>query len=187
MSLKYAIVGFLLERPMHGYELKQALSPALGREGQVNDGILYPLLAKLTKDGFVKKKVVEGEGGPPRHVLFPTRKGEAWFRAWLEGDQDEEDEITYAFFVGHPFLAKCIFFKLVDSSGIVRKLENQKRAAEHKFHVFSEIRAKLVRRKVDLHRIAVLDLGILQQQQKIRWLKRELKREQGSRKTRSES
>ena len=57
LSLKYAILGILIEKPMHGYELKQAVSPALSRERLMNDGVLYPLLAKMEREGLGRKKV----------------------------------------------------------------------------------------------------------------------------------
>ena len=46
--MKYPVLGFLFDQPMHGYALKCALSPALPPGQTVNDGILYPLLKVLT-------------------------------------------------------------------------------------------------------------------------------------------
>ncbi len=170
MSLRHAIVGFLIERPMHGYELKRALSPALGREGLVNDGILYPILSKLVADGLLKKRIEKVGSGPNRHVMFPTAKGQKWFREWLESSEGEEDEITYDFFLFSPFLAKCVFFGKLSNADIVNKLDDQLVSAKAKLKTFDAIRNKLVARNVDAHRVAVLDLGIVQQKQRVKWL-----------------
>ncbi len=170
MSLKHAIVGFLIERPMHGYELKRALSPALSRGGLVNDGILYPILNKLVADGLLKKRVEKMESGPNRHVMFPTAKGEKWFREWLAGDSGEEDEVAYDFFLSNPFLAKCVFFDTLSAGEIAQKFEHQLHTAKAKLKAFRAVREKLIARNVSAHRVAVLDLGIMQQRQKVKWL-----------------
>ena len=66
--MKYPILGFLTERPMHGYELKAALSPALPREQRVNDGVLYPLLRRLESEGLIRGRRERGSGGRERVV-----------------------------------------------------------------------------------------------------------------------
>ncbi len=55
MALRHVILGLLLERPSHPYELKRRLSPGLPRERLINEGILYPLLARLEREGLVEK------------------------------------------------------------------------------------------------------------------------------------
>jgi DNA-binding PadR family transcriptional regulator len=170
MSLKHAIVGFLLERPMHGYELKRALSPALAREGHVNDGVLYPILRRLEHDGLVTKKIVAGDHRPDRHVLHPTKKAERWFAAWLENADDEHELVTYDFFIGHPFLEKCMFFHRLAPADVRAKLAAQKQSGEAKLASFEAIRRGMVERHVDPYRIAILDLGIAQHREKLRWL-----------------
>ncbi|HJX62052.1 MAG TPA: PadR family transcriptional regulator, partial [Dehalococcoidia bacterium] len=66
MSLKNTILGILIDKPRHGYELKQALSPGLPRRRLMNDGILYPLLARMEKEGLVRSRVEPGDGRPDR-------------------------------------------------------------------------------------------------------------------------
>jgi DNA-binding PadR family transcriptional regulator len=180
MSLKYAIIGLLLEAPAHGYELKRRLSPALASKGLVNDGVLYPLLAKLEKDGWLKGRLeIGGEGAAAkrgRHVFFPTKKGERAFLAWLANDADEEDEVTYDFFLGHPFLAKCMFFERLDPATRAKKLEAQARSAQAKLEAFIRIKKGMKARAVDPWRIAILELGIAQQKQKLKWLEQRRKK-----------
>ena len=169
--LPFVILGFLIDEPRHGYDLKRVLSPALGRDRQLNDGVLYPLLAKLTRDGWVRRSI-EREGGRARHVYAATARGRREFAAWLATAVDEEDEVTYDFLVGHPFLAKCIFFARLRPAARRAKLTAQRAAAEAKLASFRSIRAGMVERRVDPFRVAVLDLGIAQQREKIRWLRR---------------
>ena len=155
---------------MHGYALKHALSPALPRKRLVNDGILYPLLAKMEKAGLIRKKMEPGGKAPNRYVLHPTEKGRNTFFDWLRGPAMEEDEVTYDFFVGHPFLIKCTFFKHLSRREVRAKLAAQRDRERGKLEAFERIREGMVERKVDAFRVAILDLGMAQQRDRIAWL-----------------
>ena len=172
MSLKYAILGILIEKPMHGYELKRAVSPALSRDRLMNDGVLYPLLAKMEKEGLVRGKVERGDKRPNRRVFHPTASGRRVFFEWLRGSALEEDLVTYDFFLGHPFLSKCVFFKHLTREEIRAKLIAQRESSLAKLEAFDRIRKGMVERGVDPFRIAILDLGIAQHREKIRWLEK---------------
>jgi len=170
--MKYPILGFLIDQPMHGYELKRALSPALPPERRVNDGVLYPLLKRMEAEGLVSGRVEQRDGAPDRRVFHPTAAGRRAFDEWLHGSVDEEDEVEYDFMLGHPFLTKSLFFERLAPSEVVTKLGAQLDASEAKLADFRRIRSGMVERGVDPYRIAVLELGIAQQREKIRWLKR---------------
>jgi DNA-binding PadR family transcriptional regulator len=172
VSLKHVVLGFLVDHEMHGYELKRALSPALPRERMLNDGVLYPLLKKLESEGLVRRRIVRGSGSPDRHVYRPTARGRKVFEDWLDSDALEDDEVTYDFLLGHPFLAKSLFFSGLDRAQVRTKLVAQHESSEEKLREFERIRAGMAERRVDPYRIAVLDLGIDQQRVKLRWLER---------------
>jgi DNA-binding PadR family transcriptional regulator len=170
--MKHAILGFLVDQPMHGYELKRKLSPALPREQRVNDGVLYPLLRRMEADGLVRKRVERRESGRDRNVFHVTARGRREFDRWLHSSDDEADEATYDFLFGHPFLTKCLFFARLEPDVVAHKLAAQLDDSTRKFETFREIRQGMVARDVDPYRIAVLDLGIAQQKERVRWLKR---------------
>ena len=172
MTLKHTILGILVDRPRHGYDLKRALSPALPRRRLVNDGILYPLLARMEKEGLVRSRVEPGDGRPDRRVFELTDSGRRAFFDWLRGPAFEEDEVSYDFFLGHPFLTKCMFFKHLSPEEVRAKLTAQAETAAAKLETFHQIREGMVERGVDPFRIAILDLGIDQQREKIRWLEK---------------
>jgi DNA-binding PadR family transcriptional regulator len=170
--MKNAILGFLVDQPMHGYELKRKLSPALPRERRMNDGVLYPLLRRMEEEGLVRKRVERGETGRDRNVFHATARGRREFGRWLRSSDDEADEATYDFLVGHPFLTKCLFFARLDPDEVEQKLRAQLDDSTRKLETFRAIRKGMVARDVDPYRIAVLDLGIAQQKERLRWLKR---------------
>jgi DNA-binding PadR family transcriptional regulator len=170
--MKHAILGFLVDQPMHGYELKRKLSPALPRERRMNDGVLYPLLKRMEDEGLVRKRVERGESGRDRNVFHATARGKREFDRWLRSSDDEADEAAYDFLVGHPFLTKCLFFAELSPGEVARKLGDQLEDSTRKLETFQTIREGMVARDVDPYRIAVLDLGIAQQKERVRWLKR---------------
>jgi len=170
--MKHAILGFLIDQPMHGYELKRKLSPALPREQRVNDGVLYPLLKRMKDEGLVRKRVERGDTGRDRNVFHATPRGRREFERWLRSADDETDEATYDFLVGHPFLTKSLFFARLDPRAVADKLAAQLEDSTRKLATFTSIREGMMARDVDPYRIAVLDLGIAQQKERVRWLKR---------------
>jgi len=72
------------EIPSHGYELFRRLSEELP-EGLVPDvAVLYRILRKFEKEGFVVSRLAPGEGGPARKVYFLTPSGEDYLAQWYE-------------------------------------------------------------------------------------------------------
>ncbi len=171
MGLGHVILGFLSVGPMHGYALKRWLSPALPRGKRINDGLLYPTLSRLEQAGWVRKSSNRKGQGPPRNVFHLTTPGKKEFARWLEDDSDEADEVRYDFLVGHPFLAKCIFFRELAPDVIRDKIATQLEASSAKLRQFEAIKLGMEERGVDPWRISVLELGIGQQRARVRWLK----------------
>jgi DNA-binding PadR family transcriptional regulator len=134
--------------------------------------VLYPLLKRMEADGLVRKRVESGGKSPARHVYRPTERGRKVFGEWLRSDAFEEDEVTYDFLLGHPFLAKCLFFSRLEADELKDKLIAQLDSSIEKLCTFERIREGMVSRGVDPFRIGVIDLGIAQQREKVRWLKR---------------
>ena len=108
MALRHVLLGLLVDRPDHAYALKHRLSPGLSREQLINDGVLYPLLAKLDDEGLVTSSEQPGRTGRPRRVYSVTRQGRARFRDWLRSDDDEEGPPLHELFISQP-LVKLLF------------------------------------------------------------------------------
>ena len=173
--MKYAVLGFLIDQPMHGYELKRALSPALPPGRRINDGVLYPLLKRMETEGLIQKRIEPGGKSPDRHVFHATEHGRSVFDEWLRGADEESDEVKYDFLLGHPFLMKFLFFGALTPAQRRAKLDAQLSDSLEKLATFESIREGMVARGVDRHRVAVLELGIAQQKEKVRWLRRMIK------------
>lgn len=72
--LEYCVMAQLLRAPSYGLQLATDLSrfPALF----TSEGTLYPLLARLRKQGMVETSWQESSSGPPRRYYKLTERGE---------------------------------------------------------------------------------------------------------------
>lgn len=102
--LELAILGFLKEQPMHGYELKQRLTFLTGHFRPVSDGALYPAVSRLEKQGFLLKKDEIAEKGMVRKVLHLTSRGEENLLEMLRNPSDVDISDRNRFFTILAFL-----------------------------------------------------------------------------------
>ena len=88
------VLALLTREEMYGFELAREL----GARGRIiaSEGTLYPLLARLRRNGFVETSWRESNAGPPRRYYRLTRDGElalASFKKQWRGFRDAVDEI----------------------------------------------------------------------------------------------
>jgi DNA-binding PadR family transcriptional regulator len=97
MSLKYVVLGLLVQRPKHGYELKLEAERLLGGSAELNPGQLYPLLRKLAEQRLIAGERIEQEDRPDKRVFTLTEDGERDLSQWLEGPLPPKVERSSAF------------------------------------------------------------------------------------------
>jgi PadR family transcriptional regulator, regulatory protein AphA len=85
-TVEHALLGFLAQQPMHGYEIHQRLAKAadLGRVWHVKQSQLYALLIRLEQAGYIVARLEPQETRPTRKVFELTPSGQKAFTAWLE-------------------------------------------------------------------------------------------------------
>jgi DNA-binding PadR family transcriptional regulator len=95
------LLGLLYDGPKHGYQLKREAGFVLGR-GDMHNNLVYPLLRKFTKKGWVTKKTVPGERGQTRQQYALTAKGRRELIRQLQefGDQDASSDQAFNTRVG---------------------------------------------------------------------------------------
>jgi DNA-binding PadR family transcriptional regulator len=105
MMLELAILGFLRENQMHGYELKQRLTFLSGHFRPISDGALYPAIDRLERQGLVVRHKEEGKAGLPRRVLSLTEAGEAKLLEMLRSPAEVDISDRNRFFTYLAFLS----------------------------------------------------------------------------------
>ncbi len=105
MSLKFAVLGLLDQRPHYGYEIKQRFESSLGDIWSISYGQLYPTLRRLLESGHISKRVEPGKKAAEKNVYSITGKGHEFFQSWLEDSPSDgqykvsvKDEFTLLFF-----------------------------------------------------------------------------------------
>jgi hypothetical protein len=79
-----AILGLLVEKPRHGYEIEQVVEARGMREWtELGFSSIYAVLKRLEANGWIEGRLENGEGrGPARKVYAVTQTG---FAAWQAG------------------------------------------------------------------------------------------------------
>ena len=105
LTVEHALLGFLHERPMHGYEIHQHLAglAGLGLVWQVKQSHLYAMLDKLEGDGYIAGRQQAQDARPPRRIFRLTGAGRKAFRDWLSRPVAHGREIRLE------FMAKLFF------------------------------------------------------------------------------
>lgn len=84
MSLRYALLGLLRDRPASGYDLTRRFAEGIGRHAwSAKHSQIYPELRKLTEEGLIE---VVDEGARGKRVYGTTEAGRAELREWLLGE-----------------------------------------------------------------------------------------------------
>ncbi len=113
---QYAVLGLLSIEPMSGYDMKSFISNSIGFFWQESYGQIYPVLRKLLREGSIKRKVVEHDGRPDRHIHSLTPKGKEKLLKWLESPTEPES-------LRIEMLLKLFFGGLADPGTSIRHLE----------------------------------------------------------------
>ncbi|MHB1417037.1 MAG: PadR family transcriptional regulator [Chloroflexota bacterium] len=164
MSVRNALLGLLVGRPRHGYELHGAFEAIAG--GQQNWDLkpaqVYSTLARLEKQGLVAEGGVVQQGGPEKRLYTLTEAGrrelDAWFAAPVKSDHQRRE-----------FFLK-LMLSLATGEGDPRKLIYVQRATLYKeLHAVTRRRAQIDPR-AQLAYILLLDQTVMHLEADIRWL-----------------
>ncbi len=125
-SIEYALLGLLLEGPLHGYELYRRYS---GRTGlsvvwKVKRSRFYAILARLGRAGLVEMEVREQADRPPRKEFRLSPAGRGVLRTWMTAPVAD----SRAFRVEFP--AKLYFCARSDPAAARALVSGQRAACE---------------------------------------------------------
>src|SRR5215470_1255103 len=83
------LLAMLLGGPIHGYALKQRAGWLTGNKN-LHNNLVYPLLARFRKAGWIQQRSGKGQRGQTRELYSLTEKGKAELFRRLNG-YDEKD------------------------------------------------------------------------------------------------
>lgn len=85
LTIEWSLLGLLVEKPMHGYELHQRLTVTTGLRlvWHIKQSQLYAVLARLEERGYLTTTLETQESRPPRKIHTPTPAGRTALEAWV--------------------------------------------------------------------------------------------------------
>lgn len=72
--LELCVLVLAIKTDRYGYELVSAISEKF----EIAEGTIYPLLRRLTKEGYFSTYLVESREGPPRKYYRLTEQGKSY-------------------------------------------------------------------------------------------------------------
>jgi DNA-binding PadR family transcriptional regulator len=83
---RFALLGLLLDKPAHGYDLSRNFAPtsALGDIIRLSPSHLYALLTRLERDGLIAGEVQDAGKHPQRRVYRLTGAGRGAVQRWVD-------------------------------------------------------------------------------------------------------
>jgi PadR family transcriptional regulator, regulatory protein AphA len=125
LTLEYALLGFVLQQPIHAYDIHRALREArgLGLIWRLKQSQLYALLTKLEEQGYLTSTTEPQGTRPPRRMLRLTDAGRQAFARWLA------EPVTHGRDIRQEFLAKLYFAQRdADPARLTELIDRQRQA-----------------------------------------------------------
>jgi len=149
--LEFVLLGFLMQMPMSGYQMKQTMAHTTANFLDASFGSIYPALKRLEGKGQIAgEDTVEGGKFIRRYSI--TDAGKQVFLNWLK----QPAEVTRA---SNDHLAKLFFYGHLDQDAREQHYWHYIRAAEAEIAKLREL-ATLVEPHADAYQFATLSWGI---------------------------
>ncbi len=99
ISPEPALLGFLQDGPLHGYDLHKQIVQQLGPVWRLGLSQMYAILKEYETRGWLKTIAVAQNGRPARKMLKLTPAGQRAFDAWMRQSARGLREFRVDFFV----------------------------------------------------------------------------------------
>jgi len=119
LPVRFAVLGFLCERSLHGYELAQRIERGLGALWRIATSQLYAVLHRLEALGLATAHVEEMDARPARTVYCVTDEGREAFEQWLR------TPVAHLRDMRVEFLAKVYFLRRRSAAQVDQLIESQ--------------------------------------------------------------
>lgn len=165
MSVRNAILGFLAQKPRHGYELRAVFEAVVGGDANwdVKPAQIYTTLDRLEEAGLVETTSDLGEGEEPsRRVYSITPHGDDVLREWFASGVPTEHQRD-------EFFVKLMVALASGEADPARLIQSQRA------HLYQELHNATTQRdeydpQTELAQIMLIDKTIMHLEADLRWL-----------------
>ncbi|HEY2980913.1 MAG TPA: PadR family transcriptional regulator [Anaerolineales bacterium] len=106
LSPEYALLGFLYEKPDHGYDLHQNFQRELGHVWHISQSQAYAVLSRLEQKGYVAIRESDRKAAHTKQTLAITALGRRQFRKWLETPSKSKARVIRMEFLTRLYFAR---------------------------------------------------------------------------------
>ena len=138
MDVKTVCLGMLTDGEASGYDLKKNFESSFGHFFAAGFGSIYPALAALAEQGFVRCREVPQDGRPDRKVYSITEAGRQRLVEEL-GNPNPSHKVR------SEFLATVCFAHLMEAEQIDTVLENRLAEIDRYLAMFDEFEASCMK------------------------------------------
>jgi DNA-binding PadR family transcriptional regulator len=171
--LELAVLGILLEAPMHGYELRKQLTTKLGAfRAAISYGSLYPTLRRLQAAGYITEASPEEGTSSTDIPLMTSKRGRVVYAITAEGKERFAELLAQAgpeTFDDPGFGVHFAFFSRTDRQTRLRILEGRRRRVEERREGLRQVLARAAER-LDAYTLELQRHGLEAAEREVRWL-----------------
>jgi PadR family transcriptional regulator AphA len=122
LTIEHALLGFVRQQPMHGYEIHQRLlaSAELGMVWSIKQSLLYAYLTRLEEEGLLTSQFTLPKIKAARKILQLTEAGEAAFLQWVRSPVEHGRDFRVE------FLSKIYFSRQESTSAALELIARQR-------------------------------------------------------------
>ena len=117
--VEYVVLGFLVEKPLHGYALRSCIAEGLGPLWHVASSQLYQVLHRLEERDWVSHSSEAPSAGPSKIVYHVTSNGEHAFWEWAQAPVDSMRNVRVE------FAAKLYFLRRLKLKAVCTLIDRQ--------------------------------------------------------------
>ncbi len=165
MSVRFAILGLLAQKPRHGYELRAAFEAVVGGDTNwdVKPAQIYTTLERLEEAKLVERSSDLGEGDEPgRRIYAVTEYGRTALQAWFANGVSPEHQRD-------EFFIKLMVGISSGEADPARLIQTQRAYLYQELHAVTALRESYDPR-TELAQILLLDKTIMHLEADLRWL-----------------
>ncbi len=119
ISPEPALLGFLLDKPMHGYDLYRRVKRELGPVWHLGQSQMYAIVSDYAARGWIRTRVEHQGTRPAKKILALTASGRRAFDAWIQEPAHGLREFRVDFF------ARLYFARAVGRRQLDQLLDQQ--------------------------------------------------------------
>ncbi len=163
ISPEPALLGFLLDGPMHGYDLHKQVNTQLGLIWHIGMSQMYAIVNTFVTRGWIQTRVQVQGLRPSKKVLEITPAGRQAFGEWLHQPAHGLREFRVDFFV------RLYFARALGTASVQELVDEQIAAARRELENLNQHRLAATEEEGELFQLT-RDFRILQLETILQWL-----------------